>query len=83
VTAPEPVDAALIGRIVSRGRTRHSETVLRPTGRLAGWVSAGLAATLMIGFAAGAVVPLDDQSNDAVAELLFSASDEDLDGELL
>lgn len=82
VTAPTPVDAALIGRIVSRSRTGRGETVLRPTGRLAGWVSAGLAATLMIGFAAGTLAPLD-QSNDAVAELLFSATDEDLDGDLL
>jgi hypothetical protein len=82
VTAPAPVDAALVGRIVSKDRSRRNETVLRPTGRLAGWVSAGLAATLMIGFAAGALIPAD-QSNDAIAGLMFSSADEDITGDLL
>jgi hypothetical protein len=82
VTAPAPVDAALIGRIVARGRAGRGETALRPTRRLAGWVSAAAAVMLMTGFAAGAVVP-PDESNDAVAALLFSATDEDLGGDLL
>lgn len=82
LTAPQAIDSALVGRILSDERTGHGEVVLRPTPRLAGWASAAVAATLMIGFVVGALVPVDDNS-DAVAALLFSESAEDLDGELL
>jgi hypothetical protein len=81
-TAAGPVDAAMIGRIVSRPGMRHGETVLRPTRRLIGLASAAMAATLIIGFIAGAVVPAD-QSSDAIAALLFSGTDVDIGGGLL
>jgi len=82
VATSEAADAALIGRIVSRGRQAQRETVLKPTGRLAAWAAAGVAATLMIGFIAGAVIPAD-RSNDAIAGLMFSGTVEDISGDLL
>jgi hypothetical protein len=82
MTAPEAVDAALIGRIVSHNRARHVGTVLRPTRRLIGWASAAMLATLAIGFVVGAAVPVD-QSDDAIAALLFSGSEEDIGGGVL
>ncbi len=81
-TAPSPVDAALIGRIVSRPATTHGEAVLRPTRRLIGFAAAAMAATLAVGFIAGALLPAD-QSSDAIAALLFSGADVDIDGGLL
>ncbi len=80
--APSRVDAALIGRIVSRPGARRSEAVFRPTRRLIGWASAAMAATLVIGFVAGTVLPAD-QSSDAIAALLFSGAEEDIGGGLL
>lgn len=80
LTTPEKVDAALIGRVLSR--RPQNEVVLHPTPRLAGWASAAVAATLMIGFVAGVLVPVD-QSNDAIAALLFSGDEESVGGELL
>jgi ferric-dicitrate binding protein FerR (iron transport regulator) len=82
IAAPEPVDAALIGRIVSRNRGRRDKMVLRPTGRLIGWASAAMVATLAIGFVVGTAIPAD-QSSDAIAALLFSGADEDIGGGLL
>jgi hypothetical protein len=82
VTAPEMADAALIGRIVSHNRARHDGTVLRPTRRLIGWASAAMVATLAIGFVVGAAIPAD-QSDGAIAALLFSGSEEDIGGGLL
>lgn len=82
VSAPQEANAALIGRIVSHGRAKRGETVLQPTRRLAGWVSAAMVATLMIGFVAGIVTP-EDQSNDAIAALLFSGAEEDIGEGLL
>jgi len=82
VTASEATDAALIGRIVSRGRHTQHETVLKPTRRLAAWAAAGVAATLAAGFIAGALVPAD-QSNDAIAGLMFSGTVDDISGDLL
>lgn len=82
VAASEATDAALIGRIVSRGRQTQRETVLKPTRRLAAWAAAGVAATLMAGFIAGALVPAD-QSNDAIAGLMFSGTVDDISGDLL
>ena len=82
VAASEAADAALIGRIVSRGRQAHGETVLKPTRRLAAWVTAGVAATLMAGFIAGALIPAD-QSSDAIAGLMFSGTVDDIGGDLL
>jgi len=82
VAAPTAADAALIGRIVSRGRQARSETVLKPTRRLAAWATAGVAATLMIGFIAGALIPAD-QSNDAIAGLMFTGTVDDIGGDLL
>jgi hypothetical protein len=81
-TAPSAIDSALIGRIVSRPGARHGEAVLRPTRRLIGLASAAMAATLVIGFIAGAVLPAD-QSSDAIAALLFSGADVDIGGGLL
>ena len=82
LAGPETVDSALIGRILSRERTRNDEIVLRPTARLAGWASATVAATLIVGFAVGALLPVDD-SSDAIAALLFSETTDSIDGELL
>src|SRR5262245_61630050 len=50
--APGPADAALIGRIIAR-RQVLQEADLQPTRRAIGWVSAALAAMLLIGFVAG------------------------------
>ena len=80
-TAPSPVDAALIGRIVSPPGPAHGEAVLRPTRRLIGLASAAMAATLVVGFIAGAALPAD-QSSDAIAALLFSGADVDIGGGL-
>lgn len=74
---PSQVDAALIGRILSHGRARRDETILRPTRRLAGLASAAMLATVMIGFVAGVVAPVD-QDIDTIATLLFSGADEDI-----
>jgi hypothetical protein len=82
VAASEAADAALIGRIVAGGRQTQRETVLKPTRRLAAWATAGVAATLMIGFIAGALIPAD-QSNDAIAGLMFSGTVDDISGDLL
>jgi len=82
ISASEATDAALIGRIVSRGRQTQRETVLKPTRRLAAWAAAGVAATLMAGFIAGALIPAD-QSNDAIAGLMFSGTVDDISGDLL
>ena len=41
-----------------------------------------MAATLVVGFIAGAVLPAD-QSSDAIAALLFSGADVDIGGGLL
>jgi hypothetical protein len=81
-TAPATVDAALVGRIVARNRTRHSDIELRPTRRLAFWASTAAILMLVTGFAAGAVI-VPDASSDAFAALLFSDGTDDLGGELL
>jgi len=74
---PSQANAALIGRIVSRSGAKREETILRPTRRLAGLASAAMLATLMIGFVAGAVAPVD-QDTDTIAALLFSGAEEDI-----
>jgi hypothetical protein len=79
--APEPVDAALIGRIVARGGMA-GRGEFQPTRQAVGWVSAALAATLLIGFVAGAYAPADDGS-DLYAALIFGGPDLDAGGEPL
>jgi hypothetical protein len=79
--APEPADAALIGRIVARRRSME-EGQFQPTRRAIGWVSAALAATLLIGFVAGTYAPADDGS-DLYAALIFGGSDLGTSGEPL
>jgi hypothetical protein len=77
---PEPVDAALIGRIVAHRRTADGER-LQPTRRAIGWVSAAIAATLLIGFIAGANVPAAaDDGSELYAALIFGGSDLDTSG---
>lgn len=76
-TVPSQANAALIGRIVSHSRAKRDQTTLRPTRRLAGLASAAMLATLMIGFIAGVVAPVD-QDTDTIAALLFSGAEEDI-----
>jgi predicted phage tail protein len=87
--APQPVDAALIGRIVSGidGHLHHQETV-RPTGRLAAWAGVAMAVFLVAGFVIGLAVPSGVGDDDeALAGLMFgagfAASVESLDGSVL
>jgi hypothetical protein len=79
--APEPVDAALIGKILARRQSAEGRS-LQPTGRAIGWVSAALAAMLFIGFAVGAYLPADDGS-DLYAALIFGGSDLETGGDAL
>jgi hypothetical protein len=79
--APEPVGAALIGKILARRPSAEGPS-LQPTGRAIGWVSAALAAMLLLGFAVGAYLPADDGS-DLYAALIFGGSDLETGGEPL
>lgn len=82
VVAPEAADAAVSGRVVAGKRAGRDEAELRPTRRLAAWASAVAALALMIGFAAGAVMPPDD-SSDTIAALIFAGDEPDIGGDLL
>jgi hypothetical protein len=72
-TAPMPLDAAAIGRILDGvGRAPGRDLTLRPTGRLIAWASAAMVAFLVVGFAAGFVATGDTQDDDdSLAGLLF------------
>jgi hypothetical protein len=71
---PQPVDAALLGRITSNTRDRRSaEIAVRPTGRLAAWAGAATLFALMIGFVAGVVAP-QDLGEGSFAGLMFGGS---------
>jgi hypothetical protein len=72
--SPQPVDAALLGRLTSRIKGRGAtEITLRPTGRLAAWAGAATLTALMIGFVAGVVAP-QDLGEDSFAGLMFGGS---------
>lgn len=78
---PEPVDAALMGRILAR-RSRAEGETFQPTRRAIGWVAGALAATLVIGFVTGTLVPPDD-GGELYAALIFGGSDLGAAGEAL
>ena len=66
-----PVDAAVIGRIMSGiGNGKRDAAAVRPTGRLIAWASGATLASLALGFAVGIAVP-EDIGNDAFAGLMF------------
>jgi hypothetical protein len=75
---PLPMDEALVGRIVSgaRGEKRVNGIQLRPTRRLVALASMATALALVIGFTAGYFDAPDD-SEDAIASLVFGATDVD------
>lgn len=71
---PMPVDAAMIGRIVSRlGNGKHHDFAVRPTRRLAAWAGAAMVALLVTGYAVGLAVPASE-GEDAFAGLIFGNS---------
>lgn len=71
--APEPVDAATIGRILERAR--NGETAIqrpfRAGSRFLAWVGGGLTACLAAGFIIGQSVPAS-YGDEQIALLLFS-----------
>lgn len=74
--APVPVDAALLGRIVSAvdgGAHPQHEAVLRPTPRLAAWAGAAMVVFLAAGYVAGLMLPASE-GEDAFAGLMFGNS---------
>ena len=74
VVRPAPVDAAMMGRIIAGiGNGSHSDVTIRPTGRLAAWAGAAMAAFLVVGFAVGVALPAN-QGEDALAGLMFGSS---------
>lgn len=71
---PMPMDAALIGRIVSGiGGAGHHDLAVRPTRRLVAWVGAATVAFLVTGYAVGIALPAS-QDEDAFAGLMFGNS---------
>jgi hypothetical protein len=70
---PEPVDAALVGRILSRVREDGGsvERPLRAGSRFYVWTGGGLTACLAAGFIIGQAVPLGSGEQE-IAQLLFS-----------
>ena len=71
---PLPVDAALIGRIVSGiGAGAHRDAPFRPTPRFAAWAGVLMIAFLSAGYVAGVLLP-DTQGDDALAGLMFGNS---------
>jgi len=71
---PEPVDAAMLGRILAGGPGAHgADAIVRPTGRLATWAGAAMLALLATGFAAGVALPAS-QGEDVLAGLVFGNS---------
>jgi hypothetical protein len=73
---PVPVDAALVGTILTRiDRPQQATAVaLRATPRLAAVASIGLIAALAVGFTAGYLQP-SDTDDTAVAALVFAGED--------
>lgn len=71
--APEPVDAAQVGRILARVREdgAGAERPVRAGSRFYAWAGGGLTACLAAGFIIGHAVPASD-GDQAIAELLFS-----------
>jgi hypothetical protein len=68
---PMPVDAALIGRIVSGiGAVGHHDVTIRPTRRLIAWAGAATVAFLVTGYVVGIALPAS-QGEDAFAGLMF------------
>jgi anti-sigma-K factor RskA len=70
---PLPVDAAMLGRIVSGVAGAHHDYPVRPTRRLVAWASAAMVAFLVTGYAVGLALP-QSQGEDAFAGLLFGNS---------
>jgi hypothetical protein len=71
---PMPMDAALIGRIVSGiGASGLHDVTVRPTRRLIAWAGAAMVAFLVTGYAVGLVLPASE-GEDAFAGLMFGNS---------
>ena len=71
---PMPVDAALIGRIVSGiSAVGYHDVAVKPTRRLIAWAGAATVAFLVTGYAAGIALPAS-QGEDAIAGLMFGNS---------
>jgi hypothetical protein len=76
---PAAIEATLVGRIVAgaQGEKQGNGTQLRPTPRLAAIASLAMAAALIVGFTAGYLAVPDD-GEDAIASLIFGATEEDI-----
>lgn len=71
---PMPVDAAMIGRIISGiSAAGYHDVAVRPTRRLIAWAGAATVAFLVTGYAAGIALPAS-QGEDAIAGLMFGNS---------
>lgn len=71
---PMPVDAAMIGRIVSHlGDASPHDFSVQPTRRLAAWAGAAMVALLVTGYAVGLALPASE-GEDAFAGLIFGDS---------
>lgn len=71
---PEPIDAALIGRIIAEIDSGARATgSLRPTPRLAAWAGAAMIAFLSAGYVAGVMLPASE-GEDTFASLMFGSA---------
>ncbi len=71
---PEPIDAALIGRIIAGiDSGAHATGGLRPTPRLAAWAGAAMIAFLSAGYVAGVMLPASE-GEDTFAGLMFGSA---------
>ncbi len=79
---PQPMDSALLGRIIAatEGRDRAAPA-LRATPRLAAWTCAAMLLFLSSGYVAGVAVPASSSGDNVYAGLMFGYSGLTLDAE--
>ena len=71
---PMPLDAAMVGRIVSGiSAAGYHDLAVRPTRRLIAWAGAATVAFLVTGYAVGIALPAS-QGEDTIAGLMFGNS---------